>query len=216
MKRGFTLTEVLVTLGVIGVIAAIMAPMVSNLIPDKNKGMVIKYYKIITDTNTDLLGNISLYYSDNSSWTGLDCTQQPMIAPYNGDANYAGATKYAYMLASKLQLSVEPEKAETGSNVTFTTIDGVEWIVEPYNTTGYSIMIDLNGEDTPNCYFVEDACEKPDRYYFTVAVNGAVTGRDQLTQAYLANPMRLNDRKKDVKKAPSYTTDLKTTDSEEE
>ena len=39
-RRGFTLTEVLVTIGILGIVTAVMAPVISNLIPDKNKAQV--------------------------------------------------------------------------------------------------------------------------------------------------------------------------------
>ena len=58
-KKGFTLAEVLIALAIIGVTAAITAPMLSSLMPDKHKAMVLKYYKTITDINKDLLILIS-------------------------------------------------------------------------------------------------------------------------------------------------------------
>jgi len=45
-KLGFTLSEIIVTLCIIGVVAAITAPLIENLVPDKNKMMVLKYYKM--------------------------------------------------------------------------------------------------------------------------------------------------------------------------
>lgn len=205
-RRGFTLTEVLVTIGILGIVTAVMAPVISNLIPDKNKAQVLKLSKVITDINTDLLNNPSIYYSDNTTCTALDCTQQPYIAPYNTDANYKGATKYPFLLASKLHIVDTPT---TSSGTTkFTTVDGVDWEITAYGGTGYSVMLDMNRTDAPNCFYLKDSCEKPDRYYFAVDVNGAVSGRDQLTQAYLVNPTKLNDKKNDIRSADTYTTDL--------
>ena len=48
MKKGFTLAELLITMGIIGVIAAILAPAIGNLMPDSNKGKVLKVYNALT------------------------------------------------------------------------------------------------------------------------------------------------------------------------
>ena len=66
MKKGFTLAELLVTLGTIGVLAAITAPMITGLMPDKNKMMVIKAYKTLSDINQELLDDPSIYFSDGN------------------------------------------------------------------------------------------------------------------------------------------------------
>ena len=43
-KTGFTLPELLITLGVIGVASALILPAISNIMPDKNKIMVLNAY----------------------------------------------------------------------------------------------------------------------------------------------------------------------------
>ena len=54
-KMGFTLSEVLIALTIIGVVAAISAPLVNNVIPDKNKAIVLKAHKTISDINSEIL-----------------------------------------------------------------------------------------------------------------------------------------------------------------
>ncbi len=53
-KFGFTLMEVIIALGIVGVVAAISTPLLNNLIPDKDKIAVLKTYKIIGDINNEI------------------------------------------------------------------------------------------------------------------------------------------------------------------
>lgn len=46
-KTGFTLPELLITLGVIGVASALILPAISNIMPDKNKIMVLNAYSYL-------------------------------------------------------------------------------------------------------------------------------------------------------------------------
>ena len=42
-KFGFTLAELLITLTIVGISVALVAPAVSNIMPDANKAKVLKY-----------------------------------------------------------------------------------------------------------------------------------------------------------------------------
>ena len=54
-KFGFTLSELLITVGIVGVVAALTAPAVSNIMPDRNKMMFMKNYKELTTITEKLL-----------------------------------------------------------------------------------------------------------------------------------------------------------------
>ena len=203
-RRGFTLAEVLITLAIIGVVAAAMAPTIGNLIPDKNKAQVIKIYKTIADINESLLNNPSLYYSGGTDCQGLKCTQQPLDSPYNMDSKYSGNTKYPYLLASHLQTTDDPVTNVTG--IKFTTVDGIVWYVWYYPTGRAQIKIDLNGDEKPNKVYSTN-CDKPDSFMFNLDADGKLQPGDALTDAYLKNPVKLNDKKKDYKTAESLTGD---------
>ena len=77
-KFGFTLAEVIVTLGIIGLLAAITAPLLGSLTPDQNKIKVLKAYKI--------LGNPGgyLYYS----------AMRKVFNPINKICNFKTVIKY--------------------------------------------------------------------------------------------------------------------------
>ena len=202
-KIGFTLAEVLVALTIIGVLAAITAPMLDGIIPDKNKVKVLKAYKTIAHINEELLSDPSLYMPDNaaSPCEGLACTDSPSDHRYLADDRAKDATKYGFLVSEKMNLSSQiPDNLE--GDLTFTTSDGIEWTIRYEGANDHHITIDLDTDSNNNCTY--DTCAngtKPDRFEFTVLDNGTVRGRDRLTRAYLMNPNKLNDKKTDLAKA---------------
>lgn len=207
-KTGFTLAEVIVTLGIIGVLAAITAPMVSNMTPDRDKVKVLKVHKILTDINREMLTDPGLYLP-NGRCRGLGCSEIPSRPPFNAN-RFSGTSKYLNLLLEKLD-------AEPIGNITwrgtFETVDGIRWVFDEFRQNnrfnaltigpvmwyeyGFYIDLDENGDD---CTYSAQ-CTNPDRFRFNVDTNGVVTGGDPLTRAYLANPHRLNDRRNDIRTA---------------
>ena len=49
-KLGFTLAEIMVALTIVGIIAAVAGPAVTNIAPDKNKVIYLDYYNKLGDT----------------------------------------------------------------------------------------------------------------------------------------------------------------------
>ncbi len=203
-NKGFTLAEVLITLALIGVVSAIMSPIIGGLIPDKNKSQVIRLSKIISEINSDLLHNPSLYFSGNTDCIGFACQQQPLDSPYNADTNYVGAKKYPYLLADSLQIIDTPEAS--GSAITFKTVDGILWSIESSTSGKAAITVDLNSDAQPNSIY-SASCKKPDRFRFLISASGHLLPGDALTEAYFKNPTKLNDKKNDKKNADNSKID---------
>lgn len=208
-KLGFTMAELLVTLAIVAIAAAITAPIIDNIIPDKNKAKVLKVYKTLSEINNEILNDPSLYMSDGSC-EGTDCRQAPL------DPNYASSTgiyKYPTLVMSRLDI----DRSTFWGNImaTFTTKDGIWWQFVPIqngaNSGKYGVIIDLDsnitsvtslGSDTTGGNQTYSAtCKKPDRFSFLIEKNGLVVPSDKLTQAYLMNPNKLNDKKTDYAKA---------------
>lgn len=198
-KFGFTLSEIIITLGIIGVVAAITAPSIENLIPDKNKVKALKAHKMLSDVNTELLNNQALYWlgGGTSTCKGFVCTAKPRSG-YSADI-YSGNSKYLALVIAHMNV-IDSSKTVGSSKGSFETADGMTWDVD-----GASVVVDVD-KNGSNCFW-SSTCTKPDRFKFIVNLeNGEVIGNDPLTQAYLANPLKLNDRKKDLKVAKDNTT----------
>ena len=192
MKKGFTLAELLVTLGTIGVLAAITAPMITGLMPDKNKMMVIKAYKTLSDINQELLDDPSIYFSDGNC-VGFNCTNNPYIKEYENISFDTAIEKYRKLL--KLKMHTDDSSS---TNYDFVTSDGIAWKIED----GFKVTIHDAEEEGTLYIYGDPGCSKPNQFKFSVnPASGKVTGEDNLTKAYLKNPHKLNDRKNDYLEA---------------
>lgn len=207
-KKGFTLSELIIALGLIGVIAAITAPLIDGIMPDKNKTIFLKAYKAIYDINKDLLNDRALYreYKDGGNRVvGFADIGNPAVEPegYNNEKQ-----KYGQLLASRMELLNAVTIADSG-NVNFVTRDGIAWVVTQGTrscknnecTLEHTVKIDVNGSSDGSSKTYSEDQSKPDSFEFKVLTNGQVEGSDPLAKAYLENPYKLNDKKTDYAKA---------------
>ncbi|MBO7671957.1 type II secretion system protein [bacterium] len=161
-KSGYTLAETLISVLVIGIIAAICAPMIRNSIPNKNFSLLKKAYYVVDNVVKDLM-NDTYYYPDMRSncvdmsgtnntnylskaqaealgitncFTGLDYNQQVNIAGTNQVAG--GNWKFARLFISKLETQETLEDAfgrlaPDVSPKTITTTDGIVYNFDRMN-----------------------------------------------------------------------------------
>lgn len=95
-KSGFTLAEVLIALGIVGVIAAILVPAFGNSRPDKSKIMYLKAYDGLTEAMTTLVNDSNYFtalYTIETSTTG-DKTADNTIDKTVTNPNKSATIKY--------------------------------------------------------------------------------------------------------------------------
>lgn len=189
IKKGFTLSEVMITLGILGVLAAIIIPAVMNVSPDSNKVMFKKAHSTLEKTVETLI-NDDVNYPSNVTGQTTDGTNVTVARGFNntditGTVVPAGNDKFCYLFAQQLN-TVGTVTCTANQTGTFETTDGISWFITPstfplradsYNT----IMVDVNGNKGPNCFRGDIngiACaasvQTPDEFYLGVRYDGKI------------------------------------------
>ena len=166
-KKGFTLSEVLVTLGIVGVIAALTVPSLMNLRPDDVKMKFIKAYGTLTSIVSDVFGDTSYYYvpaynangdpicrglrcysnNDQNDYNMLNTAHPELNLPDYINWIRNPRRKLAMILASKMNL--QNNISCNGNICTFTTTDGVWFRIEDTGNR-HDIVIDVNPSNVNN------------------------------------------------------------------
>ena len=195
--KGFTLTELMVAMAVIGIIVAIVTPAIVRMRPNKNKMMVKKTFYTTEQIVSTLINDQRLYPDVH-----LACDMADQIVPtsdyycawgfdYDNEVrhegeDYEGDTKFAGLFKS--MLNVKSEVAATGDDqYKFYTNDGELWDLtgtigawaseqsEGVEEAGIGeILIDVNGDQAPNCREDDTGCSADDfdQYVIEVFANG--------------------------------------------
>ncbi len=145
MKKGFTLTELMIALAVIGIIVAVVTPAIMKTRPNKNKMMVKKTF-YATEQIVNSLINDDILYPDmrEACRVGAQPSDEDYIYcawgfDYVFEANqegeiYEGENKFGALFKSRLNVSRNDVLSKDGEapNGTdyypiFYTSDGVKW-----------------------------------------------------------------------------------------
>ena len=203
MKKAFTLTELLIALAVIGVLIAILLPVIFNIMPDQNALMAKRAYHGVQTVTSSLINDEACYpnktqaledeardgfddgygYADCLLWGGK----------YNEDSieTEDADTKFIVLFMNKLDLknneeinSIDLSEATTYS---FTTKDSMVRTAQNINLShsnsnpSIELMIDVNGPDKPNCKSTADTegtnCDKKkdfDRFTVKIGAEGNI------------------------------------------
>lgn len=195
-KNAYTLSEVLISLGIVALLAAVLVPGLGKLMPDSSKMKIINLDAQISNAVTNLLNQDTLYNCDpEGDLEGLACDD----AVEGWTSNYSGDEKFEKLMAEELGLV-----ATNKEGFSWKSSNGTLWSftkVGEKNDAYYIITIDLNGSKSPNEVFSAEQ-EKPDQFKFKVGNYGGVLPNDALTEAYLRNSLKLNigEDDKDVAK----------------
>lgn len=201
-KKGFTLQETLVTLGIIGIVAAITVPGLAKMMPNRDQQLVVKAYQTLTDLTNQMLVDPALYWSDGNC-DGLSCTNLPEegtipddlyqnLLRLNNTGQLNMTNKYANILASYLHRI----NSRDANNNAFTAADGVVWVISVFadnagNPSGIQVSLDTDGVlPNGNLVFANGGNNVPDdpNFAFIVSPDGRVDAGDRLTRTFLDDP----------------------------
>ncbi len=221
LKKGFTLQELLITMGIVGVVAALTIPALVNMMPDRNKTMYMKAYNTLVNETADIISDSSLFWdtgfnADGFQTFGLYSSGRPQVAPYSSDEHCQNATKFPAILSHRLNIKGEPSYEE--ATTTFTTNDGIDWSFETSDVPiaggggrGYRIDVTINLDPSDNnashnCLYSAD-CTKPNQFKFEIDNDGGIRAADALGIAYLQTPTDMHSASKDMSLASEIVAD---------
>jgi prepilin-type N-terminal cleavage/methylation domain-containing protein len=203
MKRnyGFTLAEVLVTLGIIGVIAAIAGPLMNNIRPDVEKMTYLKTYDMLSKSLNEIVREQKYYpLTNNESYSGYPLLDTTNVTLSDGKTA-GGDNKIAYILANYMGANIVENISDDyvmtyPKKSNFFAKNGVGFFVTTKKqdnggstyTYQTDIYIDTNGPDKgKNCQYGEAECSRPDVYKLSLAADGRLIAADPLGAKYIAN-----------------------------
>lgn len=200
-KNAMTLSEVLMCVGVIGLIAAFTLPVLHRIIPTREDSFKKKADYTIQQVVTQLYDDEAMYPRRSDFYAqGFQNLEKVTINSVDYGGNIKGnaseqkkakekfcrlfASKFIISSTSDLKCENDIAESSTSNSVTyargkksFTSKDNIDWYlpVTDFQNGAAEIMIDVNGTDLPNCISGTNGCVKPDRFLYYVLPNGTIT-----------------------------------------
>ena len=204
-KNGFTLAELLISLGIVGVLAAVLIPSLFSAMPNKEKLMFKKAYYLVERIVSELVNDDELYPEASGDTAPYLGNTEEVV--YNG-VTVSGSDKFCKLFALKINRATDYNcvaglnQAEGPiTNYTFKTPDGIVWVLPittfANNSTAETILVDVNGDNGPNCHYGTN-CEKPDKFLIAVYQDGRVSVEDgSIESKYLYSSSIRDDEDED-------------------
>ncbi|MEI8128966.1 MAG: type II secretion system protein [bacterium] len=214
IKKGFTLSEILVSLAILGVLAAFLIPALMKAVPNNNIVLFKKANYTLQQAVSEIINNDTNYPISVLGTTTDTFASVPRGFNYTtitGTIVPASNNKFCYLLSDQMNTvgTVSCPDLAVGGTGTFTTADGVSWrlIIPvpasefPLTATDYTtrIVVDVNGTTkSPNCGTVtttniSTACASGtigDMYEMGVRYDGKLTVISAAGQTILLDPTK--------------------------
>ena len=179
-KRGHTLTEVLITLAVVGVVAGTLLPMVNKFRPDSVKIKYLQTYDAIKNLVSDLAENHTLF---PAVLVVAGRSYNTYGFPFINEQNTTFCQSFVGGLNVANMTEADIRTACTGANpsvVDFEGKDGVAWRL----TTERSIAPDVF-LSTAEVWLNGDRTDNTQHFTFQIGADGEISIRDQIGLSYL-------------------------------
>lgn len=190
MKKGFTLSEMLVCLAVITAITVMLFSVIRAK-PNSSMVMFRKAYNITSTTLYEIFQS-STYY-ESGSLKVLDPTSEVI-----NNERPSGVTKFCKVFGYFVNTIDIPSCEKSSAGPSFTTLDGIDWYLPPKTTPGtFSgeeiIRVDVNGANNlPNCKDGDNECDDPDIFEINVVESGKLFIRGSIAKQYLQNSRKFS------------------------
>lgn len=190
--KGFTIAEILVTLSIISVVSLLVAPVVTDLMPDKNKIKVLQYHENLTNVINDILNDDNLYHPQTAARVENNRTVYFFVNTSGEECTGLSCVEgrgFERELLDRL-------------GVINGRINGIPHNLVATGDGGFQTFFYTNNQPYSRPYSVNlDNPRSVNLFMFGIDANGAVVPIDALSQAYLKNPHNMNDREKDFAEA---------------
>ncbi len=221
-EKGYTLAEVLIALGIVGVLAAVMLPMVNKYKPDTTKVLYLNTYDALAETISAAANNGGYYVRDNGTFS-FEKHPFANLDDYTDNTNNShriagGQNKLCRVMAENFNIIDELSTISSGNTVCrnnavynpdnfsadFTNKNGVAFMITTStnapqkNNNNYQtdIVIDINGINKgDNCIYNANSCKKPDRFTFRVSADAELQPTDEMGIRYLETRTNLKYKK---------------------
>ena len=155
-KYGFTLMEILLTIGIIGIIGTLLVKVISGVAPDINKAKFLRAYTTSQKIIGDMINDTILYPDDDttSESYGFGNTAAPTRGLYASET-YSGAAKFPLIFADQLGVSSSDVTSGDEGYSFYSTRDNLEYRING-NSINFYATIDGEATDIGGLTFTND------------------------------------------------------------